>query len=136
MTKYVHFLIRRFPCEVRVRATPLLPCRRHGKKRNGKDIADDEPGTPTEETAPPTPAATPAPPTPGAVKKENGKKSNKSQSKQVRFLSLIHRHSFPSIDLESDKSNEKISFCSVFSNSRQAQVIRCHEPKRQAQPAP
>lgn len=75
---------RRFPCEVRVRATPLLPCRRHGKKRNGKDIADDEPSTPTEETAPPTPAVTPAPPTPTAVKKESGKKSSKNQSKQVR----------------------------------------------------
>lgn len=72
----------RFPCEVRVRATPLLPCRRHGKKRNGKDVPEDEPGTPTtEETAPPTPVATPAPPTPTAIKKESGKKSGKSQSK-------------------------------------------------------
>lgn len=75
--------IYRFPCEVRVRSTPLLPCRRHGKKRNGKDIPDDEPDTPTEETAPPTPAATPAPPTPTTVKKEGGKKGGKSQSKQV-----------------------------------------------------
>lgn len=52
-------------------------------------MPDDEPGTPTEETAPPTPAVTPAPPTPGAVKKESGKKSNKSQSKQVRFRLLF-----------------------------------------------
>lgn len=73
----------RFPCEVRVRATPLLPCRRHGKKRNGKDGVEDEPGTPTEETAPPTPASTPAPPTPNPTKKEGGtKKPNKGQSKQ------------------------------------------------------
>lgn len=28
----------RFPCEVRVRAVPLQPCRRHGKKRK-----EDEP---------------------------------------------------------------------------------------------
>lgn len=82
--------ICRFPCEVRVRATPLLPCRRHGKKRNGKDMPDDEEtGTPTEETAPPTPAATPAPPTPTTVKKEGGKKSNKSQSKQVNISLAI-----------------------------------------------
>lgn len=80
----------RFPCEVRVRATPLLPCRRHGKKRNGKDIAEDEPGTPTDETAPPTPAVTPAPPTPTTVKKESGKKSTKNQSKQVKKNSIQH----------------------------------------------
>lgn len=50
-------------------------------------MPDDEPSTPTEETAPPTPAATPAPPTPGAVKKESGKKNSKNQSKQqVRHL--------------------------------------------------
>lgn len=69
-----HFKIR-FPCEVRVRATPLQPCRRHGKKRgNGKDIVEDPP-TPAE---PPPPPATPTPaPT---TKKE--KKSNKNQSKQ------------------------------------------------------
>lgn len=84
-SSFFKFQIFRFPCEVRVRATPLLPCRRHGKKRNGKDIVDDEPGTPTEETAPPTPAATPAPPTPTTVKKEGGKKGSKNQSKQVRF---------------------------------------------------
>lgn len=70
----------RFPCEVRVRATPLLPCRRHGKKRNGKDIPEDEPETPTDET-PLTPAATP---TPTITKKEsNCKKGSKAQSKQV-----------------------------------------------------
>lgn len=82
-------MLIRFPCEVRVRATPLLPCRRHGKKRNGKDVPEDEPGTPTEETAPPTPAVTPAPPTPTNVKKENGKKSGKNQSKQVIIFRTI-----------------------------------------------
>lgn len=95
MSLFHHYNFR-FPCEVRVRATPLLPCRRHGKKRNGKDVPDDEPGTPSEETAPPTPVATPAPQTPTTVKKENGKKSGKNQSKQVEtslnsvFNYLIH----------------------------------------------
>lgn len=59
----------------------MLPCRRHGKKRNGKDVAEDEPGTPTEDIAPLTPAPTPAPSTP--TKKEgNNKKGSKNQNKQ------------------------------------------------------
>lgn len=48
----MHF---RFPCEVRVRSTPLIPCRRHGKKRK-----EDEPAAIEGETN----AATPAPAAP------------------------------------------------------------------------
>lgn len=35
---FSHLLFSRFPCEVRIRAVPLQPCRRHGKKRK-----EDEP---------------------------------------------------------------------------------------------
>lgn len=31
------FWFFRFPCEVRMRAVPLQPCRRHGKKRRDDD---------------------------------------------------------------------------------------------------
>ena len=34
----ISVFVSRFPCEVRVRAVPLQPCRRHGKKRK-----EDEP---------------------------------------------------------------------------------------------
>jgi len=39
----------RFPCEVRVRAVPLQPCRRHGKKRK-----EDEPDAVIGRKDPPT----------------------------------------------------------------------------------
>ncbi|XP_055700895.1 methylcytosine dioxygenase TET isoform X2 [Phlebotomus papatasi] len=35
-------VLEKFPCEVRIRSTPLQPCRRHGKKRNGKDVGAEE----------------------------------------------------------------------------------------------
>ncbi|XP_031638161.1 DNA N6-methyl adenine demethylase-like isoform X2 [Contarinia nasturtii] len=106
-------VLEKFPCEVRVRATPLLPCRRHGKKRNGKDMPDDEEtGTPTEETAPLTPAATPAPPTPTTVKKEGGKKGSKSQSKQQ-----AQSPSHPLSRAETPSTANAISNLNIGSNS-------------------
>ncbi|XP_073841916.1 ten-Eleven Translocation (TET) family protein isoform X3 [Musca autumnalis] len=48
-------VLDKFPCEVRVRSTPLIPCRRHGKKRK-----EDEPAAIEGETN----AATPAPAAP------------------------------------------------------------------------
>ncbi|XP_019894656.1 methylcytosine dioxygenase TET isoform X3 [Musca domestica] len=45
-------VLDKFPCEVRVRSTPLIPCRRHGKKRK-----EDEPAAIEGESN----AATPAP---------------------------------------------------------------------------
>lgn len=73
--------VNRFPCEVRVRATPLLPCRRHGKKRNGKDAIEDEPTTPTETTSPQTPITPAQTPTP--TKKDNKKNAKSKQSQQT-----------------------------------------------------
>lgn len=60
---------------MRVRATPLLPCRRHGKKRNGKDAAEDA----VDE--PPAVPVDPPPPPPPATKKET--KKSKAQQKAL-----------------------------------------------------
>ncbi|XP_059216920.1 methylcytosine dioxygenase TET isoform X2 [Stomoxys calcitrans] len=49
-------VLDKFPCEVRVRSTPLIPCRRHGKKRKEDEPAAIEGESPN--------SATPAPATP------------------------------------------------------------------------
>lgn len=60
---------------MRVRSTPLQPCRRHGKKRNnGKEPIEE----PVDEETPPEPVPTP---TPVAPNKKESKKSKKSNSK-------------------------------------------------------
>ncbi|XP_055620631.1 methylcytosine dioxygenase TET isoform X2 [Toxorhynchites rutilus septentrionalis] len=68
-------VLEKFPTEVRVRSTPLQPCRRHGKKRgNGKDEkAKDDSNN--EESIPETP-----PPPPPPTKKESKSKSKKGSS--------------------------------------------------------
>lgn len=54
--------IFRFPTEVRVRSTPLQPCRRHGKKRNGKEpTVAEEQMLEEQPPAPPTPIPPPIP---------------------------------------------------------------------------
>ncbi|XP_059614270.1 methylcytosine dioxygenase TET isoform X2 [Phlebotomus argentipes] len=55
-------VLEKFPCEVRIRSTPLQPCRRHGKKRNGKDVGPEE-----------VPDPPPPPVNQGPTKKESGK---------------------------------------------------------------
>ena len=65
-------LFFRFPTEVRVRSTPLQPCRRHGKKRGN---AKDNKNEPIEEA----PEAPPPPPPP--TKKES--KSSRSKKAQA-----------------------------------------------------
>ncbi|XP_053686989.1 methylcytosine dioxygenase TET [Sabethes cyaneus] len=70
-------VLEKFPTEVRVRSTPLQPCRRHGKKRgNGKDEkAKDGENSNNEESVPETP-----PPPPPPTKKESKSKSKKGSS--------------------------------------------------------
>ncbi|XP_052873552.1 methylcytosine dioxygenase TET-like [Anopheles cruzii] len=68
--------LEKFQTEVRVRSTPLQPCRRHGKKRgNGKDEKLGKDGSDGGGTAPETP-----PPPPPPTKKESKSKSKKSSS--------------------------------------------------------
>uniref|UniRef100_W8ANR5 Methylcytosine dioxygenase TET n=1 Tax=Ceratitis capitata TaxID=7213 RepID=W8ANR5_CERCA len=55
-------VLDKFPCEVRVRSTPLIPCRRHGKKRK-----EDETPAPEAEAAAATTATTPTTPSPAAT---------------------------------------------------------------------
>lgn len=71
--------IKRFPCEVRVRATPLLPCRRHGKKRNGKETPDDGMEDGSIEVPAPEPLP-PPPPITTVLKKEPAKKGKNQKA--------------------------------------------------------
>lgn len=132
----------RFPCEVRIRSTPLLPCRRHGKKRNGKDVPDDDPEETPEETAPPTPAVTPAPPTPTAIKKEPAKKSAKNPSSKpvniwlsliIPYVSLFIWHGAFLMEHFLLLLFSSFDYCFRHSNSwNRVQIIRYHELKHQA----
>lgn len=68
-------VLEKFATEVRVRSTPLQPCRRHGKKRgNGKDEKSKDDSN-NEESVPETP-----PPPPPPTKKESKSKSKKGSS--------------------------------------------------------
>ncbi|KAL9699496.1 hypothetical protein quinque_002937 [Culex quinquefasciatus] len=70
-------VLEKFTTEVRVRSTPLQPCRRHGKKRgNGKDEKNkDGNSSNNEDSVPETP-----PPPPPPTKKESKSKSKKGSS--------------------------------------------------------
>uniref|UniRef100_A0A1A9UGC8 Methylcytosine dioxygenase TET n=1 Tax=Glossina austeni TaxID=7395 RepID=A0A1A9UGC8_GLOAU len=55
-------VLDKFPCEVRVRSTPLIPCRRHGKKRKEDETppagdGDNNVVPVTQPTVTPTPAS-------------------------------------------------------------------------------
>lgn len=81
---------------MRVRATPLQPCRRHGKKRNGKEVVEEPP-----------PPSVPAEIQP--VKKENSKKSSKSKSKQPPASSPSPRAQTPQANNSSPSTNSAFS---------------------------
>lgn len=70
----------RYPTEVRVRSTPLQPCRRHGKKRGNGNNPDEV--TQDQVIAPPQPIIPPpAPPSNSPSLKESKSKSrNRSKS--------------------------------------------------------
>ncbi|XP_037932877.1 DNA N6-methyl adenine demethylase-like, partial [Teleopsis dalmanni] len=75
-------VLEKYPCEVRVRSTPLIPCRRHGKKRKEDEPATTENDTGAATTPVSTPQATAVSNTPPAVvKKESGSSKSKSKSK-------------------------------------------------------
>lgn len=76
--------INRFPTEVRVRSTPLQPCRRHGKKRgNEKGPEDGMPESqPAQISQPLTPVPAPPPPilqTPPPPMKDPSKSKSRSR---------------------------------------------------------
>ncbi|XP_065359292.1 methylcytosine dioxygenase TET isoform X2 [Calliphora vicina] len=71
-------ILDKFPCEVRVRSTPLIPCRRHGKKRKEDETTPVEADTNAATPAPATEAQTATNgSTPVAAKKDsNGSSTN------------------------------------------------------------
>lgn len=68
----------RYPTEVRVRSTPLQPCRRHGKKR-GNGIAGDE--VLQDQTMPNIPTPQPIIPAPAPPSNSPSNKDSKSKSR-------------------------------------------------------
>lgn len=82
---------------MRVRATPLQPCRRHGKKRNGKEVVEE----------PPPPPSVPVEILP--AKKENSKKSAKNKSKQPPASSPSPRAQTPQANNSSPSTNSAFS---------------------------
>jgi hypothetical protein len=72
-------VLDKYATEVRVRSTPLQPCRRHGKKRNGKDPMPNEEQMP--EPPPPAPTPIPPPPPPVAQKEKSKSRSRRSNNR-------------------------------------------------------
>lgn len=91
---------------MRVRSTPLLPCRRHGKKRNGKD-GEDEPTTPTDTTPPQTPV-TPAPAS-TPTKKESKKSAKNQTAKQAQQTSTSNSSSSSTVSLSQSQTQTSTS---------------------------
>ncbi|GAB0088487.1 DNA N6-methyl adenine demethylase [Sergentomyia squamirostris] len=95
-------VLEKFPCEVRIRSTPLQPCRRHGKKRNGKD-SDEVPEPPP----PPITHTSPA-------KKDSGK-GNKSKGAIEKTPS--GKNPPPPASSHSPRSSTPVNAGSTASNS-------------------
>lgn len=92
----MHF---RYPTEVRVRSTPLQPCRRHGKKRKEDESAVEgatNGNTPQGQQAQPTPQPQPpSTPTPTTNKKESSKSKSKSKQSQQNQQGQNQQQSAP-----------------------------------------
>jgi hypothetical protein len=83
-------LFHRYSTEVRVRSTPLQPCRRHGKKRNGKDPQVEE-----QMQEPPQPPPTPIPPPPPPIIQKEKPKSRSRRSNNARSQTPVNKNQSP-----------------------------------------
>lgn len=111
------FYLFRYPCEVRVRSTPLQPCRRHGKKRNGKETEDAAAAANNDQQQQQQQQAAqqPAPPAPTKKESSKSKSKNKNQQQHANVNANATTPSTPSPRCQTPVTNNPSPAGSAFS---------------------
>lgn len=100
------FLFHRFPTEVRVRSTPLQPCRRHGKKRgngtnNEEEVLEQTASIPQPVVSAPVPQSINM-----SIKDSKQKSRNRNKNSNARAQTPVNSAQTPTLPTQNTQSQQ------------------------------